>query len=242
MTADRRLVAKGTNEPMQALLDQGRYHVMLAEQHAEVLTEHNWQAQNTAEMAAEIVALDTEKIRRLDEQGRAKETTRNEREAIAEAKALINKVRSVARLVVRKNPDAGAVVEDFHSGGPLGRASSKISAYLGKLRAIAAKLDVAFAPYLKQQLLSKLIDDARAKLDAASATQETDIAGLPEDTAAVYERKGRLLEHIEDLNAIAKVAFHDEPEIRGKFNKDILNRGRSPKKGSKPTEPSPTPS
>lgn len=242
MSTDRRLVAKGTNEPFQALIDQGRYHLKLAEQHAGVLAEHNWTPQQTAELAAEIAGLDTDKNRQLDERSSSKQTTRDEAAAISDAKALINRVRNLARQVVRKNGSAGVTVEEFNAGGPLGRAASKISAYLGRLGVVAAKLDTAFAPYFKQQVLSKLIDDARARLDAASATQEADIASLPEDTAVLYERKGRLLEHIEDMNAIARNAFEDAPETRGKFDKDILNRGRRPKKTSEGSTPTPTPS
>lgn len=241
MTTDRRLVAKGRSEPFQGLLEQARYHIRLAEQHAAALAEHNWTGEQTAELASELAALDSDKNRQLDERGRAKETTRNEADAVSEAKALIIRIRNVARMVVRKNPDAGVVADEFHAGGPLGRAAGKISEYLGRLRVIAAKLDTAFAPYFKQQVLSKLIDDARAKLDAASATQEVDIAALPEDTAAVYERKGRLLEHIEDMNAIARNAFHDAPETRAKFNKDILNRGRRGRKNGDEPSPGPTP-
>lgn len=241
MTNDRRLVVKGRNEPFQGLLEQARYHIKLAEQHSAALAEHNWTAQHTADLAAELAALDSEKNKQLDERGRAKETTRHEGDAISEAKALINKVRNVARMVVRKNPSAGVVDEEFHAGGPLGRAAGRISEYLGRLRVAAEKLDTAFAPYFKQQVLSKLIDEARARLDSASATQEVDIAGLPEDTASVYERKGRLLEHIEDMNAVARNAFHDEPETRAKFNKDILNRGRRRKNSSEETKPVPTP-
>ena len=43
---------------------------------------------------------------------------------------------------------------------------------------------------------------------------------------ALYERKGRVLERIEDLNAIARNAFYDEPELKARFNKALLNRGR----------------
>lgn len=240
MTLDRRLVAKGTNEPFQALVDQGRYHVKLAEQHAAVLAEHNWTTQQTADLAAELAALDTDRNRQLDERASSKTLTRNEAAAITEAKSLINKIRNVARQVVRKNGQAGVTVEEFNAGGPLGRVTSKISEYLGRLRVPAAKLDEAFAPYFKQQILSKLIDEARAKLDAANAAQEVDIAALPEDTVLVYERKGRLLEHIEDMNAIARNAFDDAPETRAKFNKDILSRGRRTRK---PVDvPTPTPS
>lgn len=241
MTTDRRLVAKGTNEPFQALVDQARYHVRLAEEHAADLAEHNWTQQQTADLVAELAALDTERYRQLDERTGAKQTTRDEGAAISEAKVLITKIRNIVRQVLRKNGDTGVSVDDFHAGGPLGRAASKISEYLARVRIPVSKLDNAFAPYFKQQLLSKLIDDARAKLDAASATQDADIAALPEDTAVVYERKGRLLEHIEDLNAIARNAFHDAPETRAKFNKDILNRGRRNRKAEATPTPAPAP-
>lgn len=242
MTSDRRLIAKGQSEPFQSLVDQGRYHAKLGELHAAALTENNWTAQQTADLLAEVAALDSDKNRQIDERAGAKANTRNEASAISEAKALINQIRNVARLVVRKNANAGVALDEFNSGGPLGRVSSKISAYLGRLVVPATKLETAFAPFFKQQQLSKLIGDARAKLDAASATQEVDIASLPEDTALVYERKGRLLEHIEDLNAIARNAFADEPETRAKFNKDILNRGRRSKKPSDGPVPAPNPS
>lgn len=241
MTTDRRLVAKGTNEPFQALVDQARYHIRLAQEHAAELAEHNWTQQQTADLIAELAALDTDRNRQFDERAGAKQTTRKEGAAISEAKALINKIRNVVRQVVRKNGDAGVSMDDFHAGGPLGRAASKIREYLARVRVPVSKLDNAFAPYFKQQLLSKLIDEARAKLDAASAIQETDIAALPEDTTAVYERKGRLLEHIEDLNAIARNAFDDAPAIRAKFNKDILNRGRRSKKTDEAPAPNPNP-
>lgn len=241
MTIDRRLVTKGTNEPFQALVDQARYHIKLAEQHAAELAEHNWTAQQTSELAAEIALLDTERNRQFDERASSKVLTRNEAAAISEAKKLINRVRNIARQVVRKNGDAGVAIDEFNSGGPLGRAAGKISEYLGRLRVPAAKLDNAFAPYFKQQALTTLIDEARSKLDAANALQEVDIASLPEDTAVVYERKGRLLEHIEDMNAIARNAFDDVPETGAKFNKDILNRGRRTKKVPEPS-PTPTPS
>ena len=242
MATDRRLVAKGQNEPFQALIEQSRYQGELALQHAVALAEHNWTSQQTAELLAEVAALDTEKNRQIDERSSAKQTTRDEAGAISEAKALVNRIRNIARQVVRKNADAGVTIDEFNAGGPLRRVAGRISEHLGRLRVPAAKLDVAFAPYFKQQVLSKLIDSARARLDKASTTQEVDIASLPEDTAQVYERKGRLLEHIEDLNAIARNAFADAPETRAKFNKEILNRGRNPKKPASPPTPPSTPS
>jgi len=241
MSHDRRLVAKGTNEPFQALVDQGRYHAKLAEQHAAALKEHNWTPEQTAAIAAEVAALDTDKNRQLDERAGAKAATRGEAAAITDAKDLINRIRNVARQVVRKNADAGVSVDDFHAGGPLGRVASRISAYLGRLQVPAGKLDQAFAPFFKGEPLSKLITEARARLDTASTSQEIDLAALPEDTVALYERKGRLLEHIEDLNAVARNAFAKAPETRAQFNKDILNRGRRAKNAADDTPATPPP-
>ena len=242
MTLDRRLIAKGRGEPFQALVEQGRYHAEQAALHAADLAASNWTAEQSAALLAEIVALDTDKNRQIDERSSAKNATRNEASAISEAKLLINSIRNVARQVVRKNPDAGVTLEDFNAGGPLGRVAGKISDYLGRLTVPAKKLDTAFAPFFRQQQLSGLVSAARAKLDAASTAQEVDIAALPEDTALVYERKGRILESIEDLNAIARNAFADAPEVRAKFNKDLLNRGRRPKKPSDGPVPAPNPS
>lgn len=106
----------------------------------------------------------------------------------------------------------------------------------------ATKLDAAFAPFFKNQPLTRLLDEARTRLDTASTAQEVDLAGLPDDTAALYERKGHLLEAIEDLNAVARNAFSDAPETRAKFNKDILNRGRKAKPPAAPAPDAPTPS
>ena len=239
MAIDRRLVAKGKSEPFQALVDQARYHLVLAEEHGAALAEYNWTAEQTSALAADILALDTEKSRQLDERSSAKSLSRDEAAAISEAKNLINKIRNVARQVVRKHSQVGVTVEDFNAGGPLGRAAGRVSEYLGRVRVSAAKLDEAFAPYFKQQLLTKLIDEARTRLDSANASQEVDVASLPEDTSVVYERKGRVLEHIEDMNAIARNAFSDAPEKRTMFNKDILNRSRRTKTSA--DSPAPTP-
>ena len=194
MIRDRRLIDKGLREPLQALIEQGRYHAELAQVHADALTEHNWIPQQTADIAAEVAAIDTDKSRQIEEREGAKASTRSEGAAISEAKHLINRVRNVARQVVRKNPDAGVTAADFNAGGPLGRVAGRISAFLVRIRVPAGKLDAAFAPFFKNQPISTLIDAAKSRLDTASTTQEVDIATLPEDTAALYERKGRLLD------------------------------------------------
>lgn len=241
MSIDRRLAAKGRGEPLQALVEQGRYHARLAAEHADALAADNWTPEQTAALLAEVEGLDTDRVRQLDERTGSQQATRREAEAVSDAKGLINRVRNVVGQVLRKHPDAGVTLEDFHSGGPLGRSTPKVSAFLLRLRAPVAKLDEAFAPFFKNQSLSTLLEDARRRLDEANAKQEVDLATLPEDTQKLYERKGRLLEHIEDLNAIARNTFDDAPTVRAAFNKDILNRGRRPKKAPEVPSPGPSP-
>lgn len=232
MSRDRRLIDKGADAPLQGLLDQGRYHVKLGDQHKTVLTENGWTDEQTRDLEAQLDALGTQRSRALDERAGAALTTRGEGTAISEAKALIERLRNVVKPVVRKNPSAGIKAEDFNAGGTLGRVASRISEYLGKVRGAASKLDHAFAPYFKGEPLTTLIDNAKKKLDDASSTQAVDHATLPDDTAAVLELKGKVLEAIEELNGVGKNAFEGQAELRGMWNKDILNKARKsrPKK------------
>jgi hypothetical protein len=241
MSIDRRLASKGRGEPLQALVAQGRYHAGLAVEHADALAADNWTPAQTAALLAEVEGLDTDRIRQLDARAGSQQSTRLEAEAVRDAKDLINRVRNVVRQVLRKHPDAGVTLEDFRSGGPLGRSTPKVSAYLLRLKVPVAKLDQAFAPFFKNQPLSTLLEEVRRRLDAANATQEVDLASLPEDTQKLYERKGRLLEYIEDLNAVARNTFNGATPIRAAFNKEILNRGRRPKKAPEVPSPGPSP-
>ncbi|MFO0745069.1 MAG: hypothetical protein U1F43_05240 [Myxococcota bacterium] len=229
MARDRRLIDKGRGEPFQGLLDQGRYQQKLAETHADRLESEGWSGAQTAELKSAIAALDDEKARQIDERSGAHATTLGEGAAITGAKKIINRMRNVLPQVLRANPDAGVSAADFNAGGRLARKAPTISEFLGKIRVHAAKLDAGFAKFFKGAKLSELIDAAKARLDGASTDQDTDLSALPDDTAAVYERKGHILELIEDLNGVARNAFEDEPELRNQFNKDILNRARVPR-------------
>lgn len=71
-----------------------------------------------------------------------------------------------------------------------------------------------------------MVAQAKGNLDAAQATQEVGVSSLPQETLGVYEAKGRLLRRIEELNKVARIAFWEQKEIAGQFNKDVLNRAR----------------
>lgn len=240
MGRDRRLIEKGEDAPLQGLLDQGRYHVELSRKYAVQLAEDNWTEAQTSALAADLETLGSAQARALDERWGARQTTREEGAAVSNAKALVNKVRNVAPQVVRRAMDAGVTLADFNAGQQLARVAPRISQYLGKIRGPAAKLDRAFAPFFKNQSLVGLIDAAKKRIDDASTTQAVDWASLPDDTAGVLELKGKILEAIEDMNAIGRNAFDGEAETRAMFNKDILNKARRSR--PKKDEPTPTPS
>lgn len=60
---------------------------------------------------------------------------------------------------------------------------------------------------------------------------------MPAETLAVYEKKGRLLEQIEDLNRAGKSVFDGQADKIALFNKDILMRARKTKAKKEGEEP-----
>jgi len=235
MSRDRRLIDKGADAPFQALVDQVRYHVKLGKLHADRLKLHNWTLERTTALSADLDALDTEEARKIAERAAAKATTRDEGAALSDAKALVSSMRNVAPQVVRNNPAAGVTLDDLEAGTKLGRSTGKMSKYLGKIGPHVVKLDDAFAPFFQGQKLSEQLAAKKAGLDDASSTQAVDHSTLPDDTASVLELKGKVLEAVEDMNAVGRNAFANDTELRAAFNKDILTKARKtrPKKEDK---------
>ena len=64
------------------------------------------------------------------------------------------------------------------------------------------------------------------RLRDADALQEKTRANLPAETLALCELKGRVLDLIEEVNGVARIAFEGQAEIRAQFNKVLLYRGR----------------
>lgn len=227
MPFDERLARKGRKEPLQGLVDQGRASAEVAGRFPNELLNRGWTAEETKQLLDQVAALDTETMRVLEVRSAAHGTTDEEGVAITESKELIGSVRALARQLVRKNPNAGVKLSDLQSGKTLERDADEISAFLGKLIVSAKKLDAAAAKHFEGKNLSELLTAAKSKLDTASAKQVAELGALPDDTKGLYELKGRLLEEIEDLNAIAKVAFRGQATKIGQFNKDVLLKARS---------------
>ena len=96
---------------------------------------------------------------------------------------------------------------------------------------------VEFTRFFERQKASELVKAAWERLRAADAVQEKTRLDLPTETLALLELKGRVLDLIEEINGIARIAFEGQAEIRAKFNKDLLYRGRRARKAAPAAPP-----
>lgn len=245
MTVSMKLVKKGRGEPRDGLVQQGKVHAGLAKKHATELAGAGWTDQKTQALEAGVTSLESNVSIQADSRGEARDLTRAEQDAIDNAKTFVRKLRTALPMALRDTPVAGVDVASFQAGRPLGRSTRKVSAYLVQIRPAVVKMDDGLAPYFDSKKASERLDAVKAALDAAGSTQEVKLAGLPQDTLAVTETKGLVLQIIEDLNRCAKIAFDGQPELIAEFTAmDVLEKARTrrkkgPKKG--PTAAPPTP-
>lgn len=119
-----------------------------------------------------------------------------------------------------------------------------MSEYLLQLRPLVTALEEPLTTYFAGESPTALLDRIKADLDRWDTIQETQRGSLPGQSLALYERIGEIVELIEDLNRIARLAFYDQPELARQFNKNLLKRasrsGRRPAEAV-PMEDSPAP-
>lgn len=226
MTFDLRLAKKGQSEPLEGILQQGRVHAGLGNMHGEELNEWGWLPEQTAGLEKSVAVLDSLASGQKEAKETSKASTKTENAARTEAKTFIRRVRLALPMVLRDSPVEGVTAESFNAGESLGRSTPKISKYLINIRPFVQKLDEPLKRYFKGESPSAMLDAIKQSLEQADTAQEVNVTSLPQNTQAVYEAKGRILEMIEDLNRIAKIAFDGRAEIASKFNKDILLRAR----------------
>ena len=87
------------------------------------------------------------------------------------------------------------------------------------------ELNQAFTSYFGGEDPSQKLEAVKTDLDNAGADQETTRKALPEETARIYYLSGQILEMIEDMNRVGKIAYDGQSEMIGQLNKDILLRG-----------------
>ena len=229
---DMRLASKGRNQPLAGLLQQAKVSAGNAKLYAAQLDACGWTDARTSTMLAEIASLETDVASRIDTASAARHATTQEHAAIDAAKTFIRKLRAAAPMVLRDTKVVGVAHDAFNAGSPLASSTPKIVEYLTKVRGPVVKLDDDFVPYFKGNKASAELDAVKNALDGADVAQETKLSALPQETLQVYETKGKILEAIEDLNRVAKIAFDGEAGTRSAFNKDILLRARAAAKAA----------
>jgi hypothetical protein len=231
---DLRLVQKGRREPLTGLVEEGPISVGLAREFASELARFGWPASETDSLAADVTTILADQAKRIETTGAAREKSADAQHAVDDAKALIRHLRNALPMVLRRTTVEGVSASSFHvPTGDLARSVAKIMTYLGGLQDVIRKLDADFAPYFDGKKASDLLAQVMQALEAANVVQELTLDQLPEASLKLYETMGRVLESIEDLNRVGRIAFDGQAGTRARFNKDRILRARKAAKTAK---------
>ena len=222
---DKRIFNKGKNAQISPLLEQGRVHVVLSKKHESAHSRFGWPPSQTEVLVSRIDGLDALFSNRSSATQAAISATETEAAMRREAKAFIRCLRYAVPMVVRLQQAKGITKKSFNAGGPLGNKTRKISGYLMKVRPFVETLNEAFAPYFGGDDPLEELKRVKANLDDADADQEVKQKSLPEETVKIYMLAGQILDMIEDINRVGKIAYDGKAEMIAQFNKDILRRG-----------------
>ncbi|MFO0759129.1 MAG: hypothetical protein U0359_21735 [Byssovorax sp.] len=232
MGPDLRLIEKGKGQPRTALAQEGKVHILLAKQYAAELDEHGWSASDTADFELHVAMIDEGVGSQAGAYEEASQTSAAESDAIDAAKAFLRRLRNALPRALREAAGSGVTEKSFLTGETLERSTPKISTYLSKIRPSVEKLDPVLGKFFGGKKASAELDVVKSELDAADAAQEVARKNAPEQTQALYENMGRVLEGIEDMNRAGRSAFEGNAAVAASFNKDLLLRGRKKRKGA----------
>jgi hypothetical protein len=223
---DLRLAKKGRREPLGALLEQARYSIGLARQHAAPLAKSGWPRTRTDGLEADVVLLEGVIAAHADKGKSTRARAQAEQRAIDDAKRFLRALRAALPIVLREHPGASVDVSALRIGHELRRSVDRIRAYLGVLHEVLPRLDGALAPYFGGKKPSTLAGKLRAALEQADEAHEAERKARTPITWQAYEARGRVIEAIEDLHRVARIAFDANAEVRGKFHRKILDAAR----------------
>lgn len=163
----------------------------------------------------------------------ARSATEREAEARAVALRFLEHLRNALPLALRTRPVTSAKVklDAFRVGVPLGRSTPRIAAHLTQIAGPVAKLDADLAPYFGGQRASERLRAAPKLLSDRDVEQEVLRKAKPTKRDRLHRAVGEVLQGVEDLHGIARIAFDAQPEIRRVFRKKEIARGRRAKKG-----------
>jgi hypothetical protein len=240
MNQKKRWENKGKQEPVEAVLEEGRVHLSLAETYRDPLAGWGWGADKTTKLSGRLIDLEGLFSSRSSSTDASRGATQIKTVLVVSAKTFIKTLRRPVRMVLRDNPETGVTLNAFKLTEPLGRSAPKISKYLMQIRPFVETLDELLKPYFNGVSPLSLLETAKKDLDAASATQKLKRKTIPAATKNMYAQSGEIIELIEEMNRVAKNAFANQPEIAAQFNKDIIESASRPGPTTAP-DPAPTP-
>jgi hypothetical protein len=232
-----RLVEKGKQFHIDALLQQGNATHGVALGHQADLTRRGLSESRVTDLKQQLDLLAGVRGDLGVTREGAKAMTADEGLAKSEGKTLSRAVREALRILLKDGPVAGISIDQFALRGNQLQTTPEVLAHLSALAPKLIPLDDQLARFFEGQKASELVTAAWERLRAADALQEKTRVDLPTETLALLELKGRVLDLIEEINGIARIAFEGQAELRGKFNKDLLYRGRRARAKGAPVVP-----
>ncbi len=115
------------------------------------------------------------------------------------------------------------------------RSVARTKARLDAMRPLVVRLDGKLKVYFGGESAVAAHDQVTTALTAAQGRQAAKREARSPETFRLHVAKGLLIEMIEDVNRIGRVAFRGRLEIVSKFNKEILLRARRGGRGRRAT-------
>ena len=237
-TARAVLITMGARESHEAMLEQIAKSLETEGLYVEKLRATGFPQAKHDEMVELQGKLGNLLAKRTDTTQGSKDDTRNQVAAVANLKDHFNKLHTLMPIIER-DYKPGVDVNCFKPKGRLGNSAKGLITHGKNTKEILTNLNDFFVSYFEgaspieeHNRLLKLAEDANAQ-------QETSAEASPPLTAEINATKGRLLELLDDLNRVGRVAYMNNAEIAARFNKDILLRAR--RKGSKKKAAAETP-
>jgi len=152
--------------------------------------------------------------------------TSGESAAMSAAKAYLYKMDQVLPIATRGVKLDDLKPEHLFRPKDSSKSTSKTKARLEAMRPLVVRLEDKLKRYFSEQSPVKVLDAVIANIQAAQANQASRQQARSPETFKLRVAKGELLEMIEDVNRLGRVAFMGQADIAGKFNKDILLKAR----------------
>jgi len=219
-------LTKGKRDTTEKMLEQAEYSIAIGQEFKEKLFKRGFPETKMERLIAVTAELRTHAGNRYEGREDASGATRIETELREAAKDFARILFTAAPMVLRDANEKELTPESFAPGRALYCGSAAILGYLDNMRPLVTRFESGFQPYFGETSPSSELERISSALRKADTSQKTKMVAMPEATAKLYELRGRVLELIEDLNRVGRIAFADQPQVAARFNKDILLRAR----------------